>query len=321
MKLWGGDSDSGCCSVERRRRRPSRRPAARHRSPRVQLRRRLRRGTSSSRTCVPTAGRHARTRASSATGTSSSIGCCERADQLGFDAVATGHHARDRARRRRRCTLERGADAAKDQSYVVHMLDQRALARTLFPVGHIDKSEVRRHRRRARPAHRAKPDSQDVCFITSTGGRETFLGDRIAFRRGRVVDTDGRRGRVRRRGRDWSRSASGAASACRAAARSATSSTSTSSGRPSSSATTPTCSCESPIVGRRRPGPTGRSHGDGARPVQRARRAPRRPRWSTTATGAARLAGDAAAPHRARPERRVLRPRRPSACSAAASPR
>jgi tRNA-specific 2-thiouridylase len=36
-----------------------------------------------------------------------------------------------------------------------------------------------------------KPDSQDVCFITSTGGRETFLGDRIAFRPGRVVDTDG----------------------------------------------------------------------------------------------------------------------------------
>ena len=111
----------------------------------------------------------------------------ERADLLGFDAVATGHHARivevDGVRR-----VARGADADKDQSYVVHMLDQQQLARTLFPIGHMEKSQVRAiaDSRGLRTAH--KPDSQDVCFITHDGGREQFLGDRIPFRKAQVVD-------------------------------------------------------------------------------------------------------------------------------------
>ena len=89
--------------------------------------------------------------------------------------------------------MARGADAAKDQSYVVHMLSQRQLGRTLFPVGHLTKAEVRRRADALglRTAH--KPDSQDVCFITHTGGREQFLGDRIAFRPATVVDLDGSR--------------------------------------------------------------------------------------------------------------------------------
>ncbi len=114
----------------------------------------------------------------------------ERADLLGFDAVATGHHARivdhDGAQ-----WVARGADVAKDQSYVVHVLDQRELARTLFPVGHLTKDEVRRRATDAGLRTAAKPDSQDVCFITHTGGRSQFLGDRIPFRRGEVVGTDG----------------------------------------------------------------------------------------------------------------------------------
>ena len=116
-----------------------------------------------------------------------------RADQLGFDAVATGHHARVGRDERGAHTLERGADQAKDQSYVVHMLDQDDLARTLFPVGHIDKTEVRRLAAEMGLRTASKPDSQDVCFITSTGGRETFLGDRISFRPGTVVDGSGAR--------------------------------------------------------------------------------------------------------------------------------
>ena len=61
----------------------------------------------------------------------------------------------------------------------------------MFPVGHIDKAEVRRLAAEIGLRTAAKPDSQDVCFITSTGGRETFLGDRIPFRPGRVVDATG----------------------------------------------------------------------------------------------------------------------------------
>jgi len=114
-----------------------------------------------------------------------------RAEQLGFDAVATGHHARIGRDHAGRFTLERGADPAKDQSYVVHMLDQDDLRRTRFPVGHIDKTEVRRLAGEMGLRTATKPDSQDVCFITSTGGRSSFLGDRIAFRPGTVVDRSG----------------------------------------------------------------------------------------------------------------------------------
>ncbi len=116
----------------------------------------------------------------------------ERADLLGFDAVATGHHARIGRDAAGRPTLQRGADRAKDQSYVVHMLDRDQLARTLFPVGHLDKSEVRQRAAAMGLRTAGKPDSQDVCFITSTGGRETFLGDRIPFRSATVLDTGGR---------------------------------------------------------------------------------------------------------------------------------
>lgn len=114
----------------------------------------------------------------------------ERAELLGFDAVATGHHARivEHAGAR---YVARGADKAKDQSYVVHMLDQRQLARTMFPVGHLTKDEVRRRAAAIDLRTAAKPDSQDVCFITQSAGRAAFLGERIAFRPARVVDTAG----------------------------------------------------------------------------------------------------------------------------------
>ena len=58
----------------------------------------------------------------------------DRAQTMGFDAIATGHHARDRARRRRpaRCCM-RGADQAKDQSYVLYMLERDELAQRAAP--------------------------------------------------------------------------------------------------------------------------------------------------------------------------------------------
>jgi tRNA-specific 2-thiouridylase len=115
-----------------------------------------------------------------------------RADALGFDAVATGHHARvvvapSGARR-----IARGADAAKDQSYVLYMLGPDVLDRILLPVGTITKAAVRAHAARLGLRTAAKPDSQDVCFIVATGGgRRAFLGDRIPLRPGRLVDLDG----------------------------------------------------------------------------------------------------------------------------------
>jgi tRNA-specific 2-thiouridylase len=117
----------------------------------------------------------------------------ERADLLGFDAVATGHHARIGRTPDGRYTLERGSDVAKDQSYVVHMLDQAQLARTLFPVGGMQKADLRALAAAIDLRTATKPDSQDVCFITSTGGRTSFLADRIPLRAATVVDAAGNR--------------------------------------------------------------------------------------------------------------------------------
>ena len=111
------------------------------------------------------------------------------ARQLGFDFVATGHHARvvdttDGP------ALARGVDGAKDQSYVLYMLGPGELARTLLPVGELTKSEVRARASALGLRTASKRESMDVCFITR-GGREAFLGDRIARRPGAIVDTGG----------------------------------------------------------------------------------------------------------------------------------
>src|SRR4029079_12594913 len=93
-----------------------------------------------------------------------------------------------------RLRLERGADRAKDQSYVVHMLGQGDLARTVFPVGDFDKSEVRRVAAELGLRTADKPDRHDACFIASPGGRAEFLRRRIAMTPAHVVDTAGRAG-------------------------------------------------------------------------------------------------------------------------------
>lgn len=114
----------------------------------------------------------------------------QRGDALGFEAIATGHHA-IAVEDTNGWRLKRGADRAKDQSYVLYMLGQEQLARTLFPVGHLTKEEVRKQAIDLGLRTATKPDSQDVCFITSEGGREQFLSERLPFTPGTVVDTDG----------------------------------------------------------------------------------------------------------------------------------
>jgi tRNA-uridine 2-sulfurtransferase len=111
-----------------------------------------------------------------------------RADALGFDALATGHHARVAAGPR----LLRGADRAKDQSYVLHVLGRDELRRVLLPVGELTKAEVRARAAGLGLRTAAKPDSQEVCFIPgAAGGRRRFLADRVALTPGRVVDRGG----------------------------------------------------------------------------------------------------------------------------------
>ncbi len=88
-----------------------------------------------------------------------------RADDLGLDFVATGHYVRTWEDETGAWHLGRGADRSKDQSYMLHMLGQRQLARSLFPVGGQPKPMTRAHAERFGLPVAAKPDSQDVCFV------------------------------------------------------------------------------------------------------------------------------------------------------------
>jgi tRNA-specific 2-thiouridylase len=194
MKLWGGESDTGCCSVADvdDARRVAQQLGIDHLVFNF--------GDDFAEHVVePYVDAHADGRTPNPC-----IECnrhvkfarlAERAALLGFDAVATGHHARVErpASPGASWRLARGRDRAKDQSYVVHMLGQRDLARTLFPVGALTKAEVRRRAAELGLRTAGKRDSQDVCFITSTRGRAGFVGRRMPLRPGAVVDTTGER--------------------------------------------------------------------------------------------------------------------------------
>ncbi len=117
----------------------------------------------------------------------------DRADRLGFDFVATGHYVRTWRDGSDRWHLGRGRDRSKDQTYVLHMLGQEQLARSLFPVGGLSKAETRDVARRLGLPVAAKPDSQEVCFVPGAD-HGAFL-ERHApdlVRTGEVVDPSGR---------------------------------------------------------------------------------------------------------------------------------
>ena len=89
----------------------------------------------------------------------------ERAIGFGADGLATGHYARIDRALDGTYVLRRGIDPAKDQTYFLFSLTQEQLARASFPVGHLDKAEVRQHARRLQLRVAAKPDSQEICFV------------------------------------------------------------------------------------------------------------------------------------------------------------
>jgi tRNA-uridine 2-sulfurtransferase len=186
LKLWGGPSDSGCCSVAdvEDARAVARRLGVPHHvfnmgelfeesvvSPYVAGHHR----GETPNPCIE-CNRHVKFGA-----------LAQRARRLGFDAVATGHHARIAASPQGP-RLARGADRAKDQSYVLSMLRSDQLASVLLPVGAMQKDDVRAWAQAHGLATAAKPDSQDVCFVESSAGRSGFLGGRMDLHPGVLVD-------------------------------------------------------------------------------------------------------------------------------------
>jgi len=88
----------------------------------------------------------------------------EHAMDLGATRIATGHYAQVK-QKGALFQLLRGADPEKDQSYFLHRLTQAQLARVIFPVGHLAKTEVRKIAEEARLPNHAKKDSTGICFI------------------------------------------------------------------------------------------------------------------------------------------------------------
>jgi tRNA-uridine 2-sulfurtransferase len=114
----------------------------------------------------------------------------DHAMRLGAGKIATGHYARVRERDGR-FELLKGLDPAKDQSYFLHRLNQAQLARTLFPVGELKKTEVRRLAAEIGLPNAKKKDSTGICFIGERPFRE-FLNRYLSHAPGPIQDERGR---------------------------------------------------------------------------------------------------------------------------------
>ncbi|MEU6864325.1 tRNA 2-thiouridine(34) synthase MnmA [Streptomyces sp. NPDC046876] len=116
----------------------------------------------------------------------------DKALALGFDAVCTGHYATVVENEDGSRELHRASDMAKDQSYVLGVLDEKQLAHALFPLGDTitTKEEIRAEAEARGLAVAKKPDSHDICFIAD-GDTQGFLAKRLGTAEGDIVDESG----------------------------------------------------------------------------------------------------------------------------------
>ena len=113
----------------------------------------------------------------------------EHAERLGADAIATGHYVRS-AQTQDQWQLVRGVDNNKDQSYFLYTLGQQQLARSLFPVGELQKPQVREIAEQQGFVTHDKKDSTGICFIGERPFRE-FLSQFIPAQQGDIVTPEG----------------------------------------------------------------------------------------------------------------------------------
>ncbi|MGB7479465.1 MAG: tRNA 2-thiouridine(34) synthase MnmA [Burkholderiaceae bacterium] len=109
--------------------------------------------------------------------------------QLGAERIATGHYARVRETGDG-FQLLKAVDASKDQSYFLHRLNQAQLSKTLFPLGELHKTEVRRIAERLKLPNARKKDSTGICFIGERPFRE-FLNRYLSYQAGPMKTADG----------------------------------------------------------------------------------------------------------------------------------
>ena len=117
----------------------------------------------------------------------------EKADEMGFSHIATGHYAIcEYDKKRGRFLLKKAADESKDQSYVLYSLTQNQLSKIKFPLGKLTKAEVRKIAEENGFVNAEKAESQDICFIKD-GNYASFIEHYIGqdSTPGDFVDTKG----------------------------------------------------------------------------------------------------------------------------------
>lgn len=121
----------------------------------------------------------------------------EWAMEQGFDYVATGHYAQIKKTKiqnpkSNKYELTRSKDTWKDQTYFLYRLREEQLSHILFPIGNLEKKQVRELAKKHKLATADKPDSQGICFIGEINVHN-FLKERLGERPGDVVDTGGKK--------------------------------------------------------------------------------------------------------------------------------
>ncbi len=110
----------------------------------------------------------------------------KKAKELGADYIATGHYARNEGYK-----LLEGKDKEKDQSYFLWTITEEDLEHTIFPVGDIEKSEVRKLAQKFKLPVAEKKDSQGICFLGDVS-MEEFLSHYVKAVPGKVINTEGK---------------------------------------------------------------------------------------------------------------------------------
>lgn len=117
----------------------------------------------------------------------------ERAKQIEFDYIVTGHYARiEGDPQANRFLLRKAVDDTKDQSYVLYSMTQEELAHTLFPLGELKKTQVRKIAEESGFSNAQKHDSQDICFVPD-GNYANFIRDYTGtdYPNGNFIDENG----------------------------------------------------------------------------------------------------------------------------------
>ncbi|MDD5050201.1 MAG: tRNA 2-thiouridine(34) synthase MnmA [Candidatus Pacebacteria bacterium] len=115
----------------------------------------------------------------------------DKARKMGADYVATGHYAQVAKTKSGKFEMKAGTDANKDQSYFLWTLTQKELSKTFFPVGNIEKPEVRKLAEKFNLHTATKKDSQGLCFIGKVD-LKVFLSHFVKEKPGKVLDESGK---------------------------------------------------------------------------------------------------------------------------------